>query len=694
MTTRLSIFGAAGIALLCYLPSLRGEFLYDDARFVVNNPHIDTVGNPARFFTDIETTAAPDRATRDIYRPLRTLSYALLKSVGADPDPGVFHLLNVLLHAVSVALLAALLLNAGVGAGPAFFSALLFGVHPLTVEVTAYISSLGDSWATAFGLASIYMHARQRPVGAFVFFTAALFGKESMVVVPILWGVWDWALRRAPIAKTAVRSVLPGLLIVVAFMFWRDSLGAKSAQTVFLGGSRLTAVWTMLSALGYYAALVLFPAGPTFEAIVDPQPTPWSVPVLVGVAVLGLLVWAIWRGAPRVRLAAAWFLVGLAPVSNVIVPLKIAAADRFVYLSLAGLAFLVGDTLQRPTTTPYVRRAGWAVLLLLALVTQDRIADWRSPQTLRDARRQVWPKNERVVWGDAAAEAAKAVDIYAVARGPSDLERASEALQKATDFYDVFFRNSPVEVTLQARIELARLYLEAASAHARLGFDNHAQILYEDTLRQLREAHRLHLNGVGRYNANEAAFVADAILHVCVQLAVPGYQKVELLASVGARAAIVLEKNFGRREDFRRSILLMATAIQRRVSHKAESRAAFQKCLHVFEKLEEGGQDTRYHRGLCYMYLAVIKDRPPNREYLEMARGLFLEVATQDESYWAWGHMHRARCLRLIGLLFDDIESAKRAYAILQELKPKVVGERLVRDIRSELSLCEKLLNK
>jgi len=363
VTNRRAIFGAAGIALLCYLPSLRGEFLYDDARFVVNNPYIDTVGNPARFFTDIETTAAPDRATRDIYRPLRTLSYALLKGVGAGPAG--FHLLSVVLHAVCVALLAALLLNAGVGAGPAFFSALLFGIHPLTVEVTAYVSSLGDLWATAFGLASIYMHASKRPIGAFLFFAAALFGKESAVVIPILWGVWDWALRRAPIAKSALRSVLPGLIIVVAFMLWRDSLGAKSAQTEFLGGSRLTAVWTMLSALGYYATLVLFPAGPTFEAMVDLQPTPWSAPVLLGVLVLGLLIWLIVRGSPRVRLAAAWFLVGLAPVSNIIVPLKIAAADRFLYLSLAGLAFLVARMSDAQAGRPWCclpssRRIAWA----------------------------------------------------------------------------------------------------------------------------------------------------------------------------------------------------------------------------------------------------------------------------------------------------------------------------------------------
>ena len=64
--------------LVVHLPAKDGEFLfYDDLRFVAHNPHLDEIGNPARFFTDLDVATSPDATTRDIYRPLRTLAFAV-----------------------------------------------------------------------------------------------------------------------------------------------------------------------------------------------------------------------------------------------------------------------------------------------------------------------------------------------------------------------------------------------------------------------------------------------------------------------------------------------------------------------------------------------------------------------------------------------------------------------------------------
>ena len=52
------LLGVFLFALLVHAPARRGKFLFfDDQRFIVENRSIDTVGNPLRFFTDLETAA-------------------------------------------------------------------------------------------------------------------------------------------------------------------------------------------------------------------------------------------------------------------------------------------------------------------------------------------------------------------------------------------------------------------------------------------------------------------------------------------------------------------------------------------------------------------------------------------------------------------------------------------------------------
>ena len=57
----------------------------------------------------------------------------------------------------------------------------------------------------------------------------------------------------------------------------------------------------------------------------------------VVLAYLGLIAFAVWRGARVVALGLGWFLLTLLPVSNLL-PIPIPAAERFLYLPLCGIA--------------------------------------------------------------------------------------------------------------------------------------------------------------------------------------------------------------------------------------------------------------------------------------------------------------------------------------------------------------------
>src|SRR5262245_4360868 len=134
---------ALGIVLaltaLAYLPALRGELVYDDLRFVRDNPAIRSLANVPRFFSDPTTMSASE--DRDIYRPLRTLVFALEYQVAGD-HPTLYHVVNLAWHLASAVALF-LLLRAGGWFSPLFtvLAVGLFALHPGISEAVAWISS-------------------------------------------------------------------------------------------------------------------------------------------------------------------------------------------------------------------------------------------------------------------------------------------------------------------------------------------------------------------------------------------------------------------------------------------------------------------------------------------------------------------------------------------------------------------------
>ncbi len=622
MSPRLAAWGAALLAGLVHLWALPGEFVYDDVRFVAHNPAVRSAADPGRFFTDLSTTAAPERPAYTIYRPLRTLSYAILGSLGAK-GATLYHLPGILLHALAVGLLVRLLLAAGTVPLGSFAAALCFGLHPRTVEVAAQISALGDGVAFACVLASLLAHAKGRRVWAFAFFAVGLFGKEHAVIAPLLWACWDFALERARLRRTLLRAVLPGLALCGVFVLWRRHLGVIPQLEEPLGGSHVNAVLTMLSGLAFYAAGILFPVEPTVGAEVAVQ-TGLSVPVLLGLATLGALGYGLVKGSPRVRLGCAWFLAALVPVSNLIVPLKIPTADRFLYPSLAGLSFVAAAMLARTRLEGLGRKALYAALPLLALLTLHRTLDWRSDEA-RNVAQLRGGHTLPTLWARAAGAAQKAL----AAMRSQNLAAAPAHLSEAVEHYNAVLRNMSRSGQrggeAQVRREFGDLLYETGEWHMRVDEERDARKLYESALLQYGLALQLQRAGLARRVPKEEEkqqmrWVARRIVEICVRLALPEEKKLEDLIQTGLDAANELQGLDGlTRDDPRlqalddqRGRLLLVRSIARRAQQPARVRKDFERILEYW--------DTRgdaFLRGQCWLYLSILKDREPDRAGLE-----------------------------------------------------------------------------
>lgn len=381
------------VVLAGYRAVGEASWVYDDHRFVAQNPALDTL-DVAAYFRDPSTASADAGIQHDIYRPLRTLDYALDTAAFGRDDATPFHLKNVLLHLLAAVLVFRVIQPlVGGRPGPALVGALLFAAHPVAVESVAWVSSRGDLLAVLGMLAALVVLERpgfgRTVVGLLLAFLACL-AKESALAFPALLLLRDLALpsgTRLPLGITLRRTGLLAI-VVAAYLVLRLQVLPDLAQTPeFLGGSRAAAARGMLAGLNWYAKALVWPSGFPFDLQL-PVPGRWSDPsVVAGAGILGTLLLAGAHGVRR-RTALAFATWGtlacLVPVSNVLVPLKALVAERFLYPVLVCVAVGLAWGLSRLAARSRAVALALAGLVVVALlvVTASRVSAWRDDLTL------------------------------------------------------------------------------------------------------------------------------------------------------------------------------------------------------------------------------------------------------------------------------------------------------------------------
>src|SRR5438067_3258385 len=177
-----------------YFPAGSFAFLnWDDQSVILRNPSLGFPGVARWAFT---TTYM------EHYQPLSWLTWAAIEA-GFGPDARAFHVANIAAHAACVLLVyaaARVVLTRGVPEASATVrnaaavaAALLFGLHPLRVEVVAWISAMPYALALAFVLASLVAYLRgvarapsRVPVAALALYTASLAARPVALGFPVV----------------------------------------------------------------------------------------------------------------------------------------------------------------------------------------------------------------------------------------------------------------------------------------------------------------------------------------------------------------------------------------------------------------------------------------------------------------------------------------------------------------------------
>jgi len=377
----------ACLSFLAYLPALSGEFVYDDERFIGKNPPVThlTAANVVRYFTDPTSQSI---IGHDIYRPLRTLEFAVDWAISGG-RPWFFHLRSMLYHALACVLLYAVLRRLLEADMPALLGALAFALHPVQTESVAWITSRGDVLLLVWFLLALLLYLRERPLLAALAFLVALLSKETAVFFPAAVFLVD-LFRRAdlrPLRRWAWYGAY-ATMAVAYVVFWVFLVAGARLEDVghlggkWWGGSYPMTLLTMTKGFVHYARVIAFPVHFTVDYHV-PVSTGLGVGEVVAIVILAAIAAAAVAGGRRSRLALAWFFLALLPVSNLIRPIGIPTAERFLYLPLVGVALWAGPVLAGH------RRLAAAVLACLFVLTFARSRIWRTNDSLWFAAEKV-----------------------------------------------------------------------------------------------------------------------------------------------------------------------------------------------------------------------------------------------------------------------------------------------------------------
>ena len=383
--------------LLVWGRTVTYDFVWDDQSFVTELRSIRSLGNVPEMFYRLDAQSAIP-AEFPLFRPLRTVQYALLFQLGGGEPPKawVFHLNNILWHLAAALLLfvvARRLVLSLTGTVDeqhatlfATFVALAFAVNPVTSETVCWVKSLDDIMAAVFVLASLHQllsanPSRRRYWISVVFFALAIYSKVSAGPFPLIVFLVFLLVRKTD-WRTAARCSLPFFVVAFAFVVHNHLVIGRSTQTAPISGGYGQTLIDMLPVVPKYIRL-LFGVPPFLidYSFMKGGYAITSAPVLCGallsVALVALALFAL--RSPRWHILGVgliWTGAFLIPVSNV-VPMMQYMAERFLYLPLIGWCLALVAALWTLGRTKMVVPVSIVALSFWSWVAWDRSSIWQ-----------------------------------------------------------------------------------------------------------------------------------------------------------------------------------------------------------------------------------------------------------------------------------------------------------------------------
>jgi Tfp pilus assembly protein PilF len=389
-----------GLALAVFSPLSHAEFVHwDDYQTVASNSAM----NPATLDVVMQYWS-PWHAKMDLYAPVTYSLWGILAAIsprqtptaeGFTLSPALFHLANLLLHAVSAIIVWQILRRLVQNHLAALAGAVLFLVHPVQVEVVGWISGGKDVLSGMLCLLALRMYIDFAQAGdgksqkkyvaygiATIAFVAATLAKPQAVALPLVAGVIDvlWLKRNL---KTAVT----GLLLWFAWCIPVALIG----RTVQSANLLYSPVWfrpvVALDAIAFYLGKIFWPAklmadygrSPQWLIVSPDRFWTWIVPVMVIIVCI-----AVQRRTWRPLAIIFLFIAALAPVLGILqfdFQSYSTVGDHYLYLAMLAPILAVAWVVAQFDWKKWIAPA-LLIVAACAIASNRQCGVWRDTETL------------------------------------------------------------------------------------------------------------------------------------------------------------------------------------------------------------------------------------------------------------------------------------------------------------------------
>jgi tetratricopeptide (TPR) repeat protein len=339
------------ISFIVYYNALDNGFVADDAGFIESNASIRSLRNVPAMFFSTSALASQSIWGTVIYRPLRTLSYALDYRLSSLNSFG-YHLTSLILHILVCISFYFLIKRLFLDYRAALLGAIIFAAHPVHVEAVSWIASRADLIGTLFfNLSLISYISYRKGVGyrlylllSIVFSLLAYFGKETMVPLTGMIVLYDYVaeegIKFRKLLSSRIFAWTAFALVCLGYLYIRyEVTGRMSTYQSWWGGSVYSNFLMMLKATALYLKLLVFPFDLKLHYDIEPVYTLLDFKVLTSLVLIGVSFVAILITHSKNRMAffsLMWFYLALVPIANII-PISFSMmAERYSYMPLAG----------------------------------------------------------------------------------------------------------------------------------------------------------------------------------------------------------------------------------------------------------------------------------------------------------------------------------------------------------------------
>jgi tetratricopeptide (TPR) repeat protein len=522
------------ISFAVYWNALSGDFVYDDALQIVNNPWITSIKNIPTIFSR-SVWSFQGLSISNYYRPMMHIVYMLNYHL-FGLKPWGFHLVNILFHCGASVLVFLIIRRflierqgtySSVYLSPPFIAAILFAAHPIHTEAVSWIAGLPDVAFTFFYLLSLYIYilfregAKRGYLLSVLSFSLATLFKEPALTLPVMLMAYDCLVKKPDeTVLSGIKRYIPYAVVSGVYLLLRyNALRSFAPSESYSYLSTYQLIINVLPLFREYLTGLLWPfdlnVWHTFHPISSLFGTSGIISMLVAVLFF-IGATAAYRKNKIILFSLLLVVVPLLPVFYIRAISGKPFAERYLYLPSVGFVLLLAVFLSwaRGNLPRAVRGITLVFIVMGAVYAFATIT-----------RNNVW-RDDFSLWSDAVRKSPDSVmahyNLGVEYVSQKQLDRAISEFQTALrmnpnnaqthySLANAYSSQGLSDMAIAEYRSATRLKPDFAEAHNNLATEYESRGMLDNAVAEFQAALRLNPNYVECHDNLGAAYMAQGL---------------------------------------------------------------------------------------------------------------------------------------------------------------------------------------